>query len=359
VRQPDQGALVLGIETSCDETAAAVVTAGAEIRANVIASQVDLHRRYGGVVPEVASRQHVPAVLPVVDTALREAGAGPESLAAVAVTRGPGLVGALLVGVAAAKGLALAWGVDLVGVNHLEGHVYSARLEDPGLAPPYLCLIVSGGHTDLVWVEADGRYRLLGRTRDDAAGEAFDKSARVMGLGYPGGPAIDRAAAGGDPEAVPFPRAMLEDPSLDFSFSGLKTAVVQFYRRARAAGKEPPLADVAASFQQAVVDVLVKKTIRAARETGASRVAVVGGVAANSVLRRDMAAAAARAGLALTIPRPALCTDNAAMIAYAGYHRWRLGHRDDLSLDVRANLPLETGAGAAQEPAGAVANPTG
>jgi N6-L-threonylcarbamoyladenine synthase len=321
---PTHADWVLGIETSCDETAAAVVDGAGAVLASVVSSQVDVHAAYGGVVPELASRAHLELVGPVVRQALGEAGlevtAGVAPVGAVAATVGPGLIGALLVGSSYAKGLALAWGVPFVGVNHLEGHCFAA-LVDHGddLAWPLVVLLVSGGHTLLVAMDGPGRYRLLGQTLDDAAGEAFDKVARFLGLGYPGGPAIERAAAQGDPTAFAFPRALV-DQGLDLSFSGLKTAVVQAVRRQPDAAD----ADVAASFQQAVVDVLVRKTMRAAEQVGAGGVCLAGGVAANGPLRRAAAVACEEGGLPLFVPSRAMCTDNAAMVAAAG--RWQLEH---------------------------------
>lgn len=349
--------LILGIETSCDETAAAVVADGRRMLSNIVASQVDLHRKYGGVFPEVAARQHIITILPVIEEALRTADVGWDALDAVAVTRGPGLVGSLLVGVNAAKGIAWTRGLPLIGVNHLEGHVYSNWLEAEGNRPnktfPVLVLIVSGGHTELVVMRDHGCYERLGGTVDDAAGEAFDKVARLLGLGYPGGPAIQQAAADGDPTAFAFPRAWLPD-TYDFSFSGLKTAVLravqQLERDETAGGRKlvpgsplPPnvVADLAASFQQAVVDVLVGKTLRAAADVGATEICLCGGVAANRALRKTLRAASP---LPVSIPPLSLCTDNAAMIAAAGYFR---GYRppdgfigDTLDLDVVPHLPL-------------------
>jgi N6-L-threonylcarbamoyladenine synthase len=313
---------ILGIDTSCDDTSIAVVADGTTILSNVVASQVDIHHRYGGVVPELACRKHIEAIGPAYESALDEAGLTLADLDAIAVTQGPGLIGALLVGVSFAKSLAYATGKPLIPVNHLEGHICSGFLEAPSLSCPFVCLVVSGGHTDLYYCEAPAAYRLLGQTRDDAAGEAFDKVSKLLGLGYPGGPVIDRLAREGEPHAIRFPRAYLERDSLDFSFSGLKTAVLHYVR------KHAPtqVADLAASFQQAVVDVLVAKTLAAVRQCEASRVVVTGGVAANSQLRREMHAACAEAGLELVIPHPRLCTDNAAMIAAAAYWRVLQGH---------------------------------
>ena len=320
---------VLGIETSCDETAAAIVTDARLVLSSVVSSQVELHARFGGVVPEIASRAHVELLTPVIAQAMVEAGVEGDDIDAVAATHGPGLVGALLVGVSTAKALALVWDVPFVAVNHLEAHLYATLLEDPALELPVVVLLVSGGHTMLVTMEDHGRYRMLGSTVDDAAGEAFDKVARYLGLGYPGGPAIDRISIDGDPAAIAFPRAML-DGSYDFSFSGLKTAVVNHVRK----HPEVSTADVAASFQEAVVDVLVTKALRAARETGAKGMCLGGGVAANSLLRERFLDACVQDDLRAFLPSRAMCTDNAAMVAAAGW--WRL--RSD------GPSPLDTGA---------------
>jgi N6-L-threonylcarbamoyladenine synthase len=332
--------IVLGIETSCDETAVGVVEDRLTLRANVIASQVDLHAPYGGVVPEVAARAHLEQLLPTIDHALVEAGVGISDVDAIAVTHGPGLIGALLVGVSAAKGLALAHDLPIIGVNHLRAHVEVAQLEHGELTYPLAALVVSGGHTSIVAVDADGRFRQLGSTIDDAAGEAFDKIARFIGLGYPGGPEIDRLARGGDPTAFRFPRAMQHDPGFDVSFSGLKTAVVRELRRLEAAGIEPDLADVAASFQEAIVDVQVDKTLAAASEQGLERLVMAGGVAANSRLRAKMADACGRAGLQLVVPSIPLCTDNGAMVAASGSNLLAAGHVSALDLAVDPSLPL-------------------
>jgi N6-L-threonylcarbamoyladenine synthase len=322
---------VLGIETSCDETAAAVVVDGKDVLSSVVSSQVDLHARYGGVVPELAGRAHVDLLTPVVAEAMVKAGV--EDVDAVAATVGPGLIGSLLVGVSAAKALALVWGVPFVGVNHLEGHLYATFLEEPDLEPPLVVLLVSGGHTMLVHMEGHGRYRLMGQTIDDAAGEAFDKVARFLGLGYPGGPAIDSLSMQGDPTAVAFPRSMKAD-GYDFSFSGLKTSVITHVR------KNPGLdvADVAASFQEAVVDVLVTKARRAAHEVGAKGMCLGGGVAANSRLREAFLDACIEDGLRAFLPSRAMCTDNAAMIAAAGW--WRLNSDGPTGLDAGADPNL-------------------
>lgn len=326
---------VLGIETSCDETAAAVVDAAAEVRSSIVSSQIDLHARFGGVVPEIASRAHIELIVPVVAEAMGEAGVEGGDLAAVAATYGPGLVGSLLIGVSAAKAMALAWGVPFVAVNHLEAHLYASLLDAPELEPPLVVLLVSGGHTMLVRMDGPGRYEVLGQTLDDAAGEAFDKVARYLGLGYPGGPAIDRLALEGDPEAIAFPRAMLDD-GFDFSFSGLKTAVVHYVR----SHPEVATEDVAASFQRAVVDVLVAKSRRAAREVGATALCIGGGVAANSELRAAVVEAAATDGMASFVPNRAMCTDNAAMVAAAGWHRLQLDGPSDWDVGAVPSLRL-------------------
>ncbi|MCU1493542.1 MAG: gcp [Acidimicrobiaceae bacterium] len=335
--------LVLGLETSCDETAAAVVAGGRDVLSSVVSSQVDLHVRYGGVVPEIAGRAHLEQIVPVVSEALAAAGldrsgapvspSGLESIGAVAATVGPGLIGALLVGVSFAKSLALAWGVPFVGVNHLEGHLYASLLEDPDLELPVVVLIVSGGHTLLVALEKPGHYAVLGETLDDAAGEAFDKVARFLGLGYPGGPGVERAAREGDPAAVALPRPMLGD-GLDFSFSGLKTAVVQHVTR----HPEVSTPDVAASFQAAAVDVLVDKTLVAADSIGARGICLAGGVAANTSLRERIVGAGAEAGLRVFLPSRAMCTDNAAMIAAAGHFRLAMDGASPMSTGADASL---------------------
>ncbi|MEY2958962.1 MAG: putative O-sialoglycoprotein endopeptidase [Actinomycetota bacterium] len=336
-RSVDESTLVLGIETSCDETAAALVMGGDDVVSSVVSSQVEIHAEFGGVVPEIASRAHVEALNPVVARAIVEAGVDESRIDAVACTHGPGLIGALLVGVSAAKSLALAWDVPFIGVNHLEAHLYSAFLEDPTLEFPLVVLLVSGGHTMLVEMQGHGRYRMLGRTIDDAAGEAFDKVARFLDLGYPGGPAIDRAAMDGDPASIRFPRALSDDPdNLDFSFSGLKTAVVNHVR------KHPDVssADVAASFQMAVVDVLVAKARRAAQFVGAKGIVLGGGVAANSLLREEVLGACATDGVRGFLPSRAMCTDNAAMIAAAGWHRLRSDGPTPLDDGAHPNLRL-------------------
>jgi len=328
------GTRVLGIETSCDETAAAVVVDAHQVLSSVVSSQVDLHARFGGVVPEIASRAHVELLTPVVARALVEAGISDDHVDAVGATVGPGLVGALLVGVSAAKALALVWGVPFVAVNHLEAHLYACFLEEPDLQLPIVVMLVSGGHTLLILMEGHGQYQLLGTTIDDAAGEAFDKVARYLGLGYPGGPAIDQVALDGDPTAIAFPRAILDD-GYDFSFSGVKTAVVNYVR------KHPDVStpDVAASFQEAVVDVLVTKARRAALAHGAKGLALAGGVAANSLLRTRVLDACIADGLHPFLPSREMCTDNAAMVAAAAW--WRLQSDGPSPLDTGASPNLK------------------
>ncbi len=327
--------LVLGIETSCDETAAALVMGGFDVVSSVVSTQVELHAEFGGVVPEIASRAHLEVLNPVVARTIVEAGVDDSRIDAVACTVGPGLIGALLVGVSAAKSLALAWDVPFVGVNHLEAHLYSAFLEDPTLEFPLVVLLVSGGHTMLIEMRGHGDYRLIGQTIDDAAGEAFDKVARFLDLGYPGGPAIDHASLLGDAEAIRFPRAMMDD-GFDFSFSGLKTSVLNYVRKYPDVGS----ADVAASFQTAVVDVLVTKARRAAKSVGARGIVLGGGVAANSLLREQILDACERDGIQGFLPSRAMCTDNAAMIAAAGWHRLRTDGPTALDVGATPNLRL-------------------
>ena len=331
----DESTLVLGIETSCDETAAALVMGGYDVVSNVVSTQIDLHADFGGVVPEIASRAHLEVLNPVIARAIVEAGVDDARIDAVACTVGPGLIGALLVGVSAAKSLALAWDVPFVGVNHMEAHLYAASLEDPTLQVPLVVLLASGGHTMLIEMQGHGRYRLLGQTIDDAAGEAFDKVARFLDLGYPGGPAIDQAALRGNPEAIKFPRALM-DGSYNFSFSGLKTAVVNYVRKHPDVSSE----DVAASFQAAVVDVLVAKTRRAAKQVGATGIVLGGGVAANSLLRKEILGACEADGIQGFLPSRSMCTDNAAMIAATGWHRLRSDGPTPLDVGATPNLRL-------------------
>jgi N6-L-threonylcarbamoyladenine synthase len=332
--------LVLGLESSCDETAAAVVADGRDVRSDVIASQVEVHAPYGGVVPELASRAHIVHVVPVLRAALDQAGVTLDDIDGVAVTRGPGLVGALLVALQTAKAVAYARGLPLVGVHHLEGHLSAVYLEENPPPFPHLALVVSGGHTSLIRVDDHGVLREIGATRDDAAGEAFDKVAKLVGLGYPGGVVIDRLARQGDPAAVPLPRAMTgKHTGDDFSFSGLKTAVLN-HVRAHGVPQGQALADLCASFQAAVVEVLVRKTRKAARRDGLAHVQVCGGVAANSLLRAEMRRAGEEDEFAVYVPSPRRCTDNAAMIAAAGYHRLRRGERAGYDLNASASLPL-------------------
>jgi N6-L-threonylcarbamoyladenine synthase len=332
--------ITLGIETSCDETAVAIVEDGFTVRSNLIATQVDLHARFGGVVPEVAARAHVEALSPLTEEALEAAGMGFGSIDGVAVTVGPGLVGALLVGMAAAKAVSLATGAPLIGVNHLEGHLWANFLVHGPPEPPYVALIVSGGHTMLVHVPEPFHHEVLGQTLDDAAGEAFDKVARLLGLGFPGGPLLDAAARDGDPGAVRFPRAMEGSGDLDFSMSGLKTAVLRHVRAEQAAGREIDVPDLAASFQEAIVDVQVAKTLEAAERTGAPTILLGGGVVANSRLRERIAEAAGERGLRVLFPPLDLCTDNGAMIACVGAARLARGERTSLDIPADPNLGL-------------------
>ncbi len=336
----DEDVYILAIESSCDETAAAVVKNGRQVLSNVISSQIALHTLYGGVVPEIASRKHIEKINQVVEAALEEAHMALEEMTAVAVTYGPGLVGALLVGVAEAKAIAYGAGKPLVGVHHIEGHVSANFIEHPDLEPPFVCLIVSGGHTHLVVVKDYGEFEILGRTRDDAAGEAFDKGARAVGLGYPGGPKVDKTAREGNPEAIRFPRAKVEGAPYDFSFSGLKSAVLNYMNHAKMTGEEICVPDLAASFQAAVVDVLVSHTVDAAKKLGYRKVAMAGGVASNSALRAGMRRACKRAGIELYYPSPVLCTDNGAMIGAAGYYEYMKGARSGWDLNAVPNLRL-------------------
>jgi N6-L-threonylcarbamoyladenine synthase len=331
---------ILGLESSCDETSAAVVMNGRKALSNIIASQIETHKEYGGVVPEIASRKHVEVINDVIDEALKKAGVSKAELDGIAVTYGPGLVGALLVGVSVAKAYAFGLQKPLIGVHHIEGHISANYIEHGELAPPFMCLVVSGGHTQLVHVKDYGVYEIIGQTRDDAAGEAFDKVARTLGLGYPGGPAVDRLAKQGNPNAIEFPRANLKDHPFDFSFSGLKTAVINYLHNLEQKGEAYLIEDVAASFQKAVVDVLVDKTVSSARMLGQKRIIMAGGVAANSSLKQSMEHEAGKHNINVLYPSPALCTDNAAMIASAGYYQLRKGNISDLSLNAVPYVPL-------------------
>lgn len=331
---------VLAIESSCDETAAAVVVNGREVLSNVISSQIDIHKLYGGVVPEIASRKHIEKINQVIQEALEESGKTMEDIDAVCVTYGPGLVGALLVGAGAAKALAYATHKPLVGVHHIEGHISANFIENKDLEPPFLCLVASGGHSHLVIVKEYGEYEILGRTRDDAAGEAFDKVARAIGLGYPGGPKIDKLAKEGDPDAIEFPKASIDGAPYDFSFSGVKSAVLNYINGCKM--KQVPYneADIAASFQKAVVGVLVDHTMKAAKDYGIKKVAIAGGVACNSALRQAMEDACQKRGYKFYRPSPILCTDNAAMIGAAGYYEYKKGVRHGWDLNAVPGLKL-------------------
>lgn len=331
---------ILGLESSCDETAAAVVRNGREVLSNVIYSQIDTHTIYGGVVPEIASRKHIEAIVPVVREALREADMGMSDIDAVAVTCGPGLVGPLLVGVSYAKAYAYGCCKPLIGVHHIEGHIAANYIENKDLTPPFMCLIVSGGHTHLVNVKDYGVYEILGRTMDDAAGEAYDKVARAIGLGYPGGPKIDKAARDGDPRAIAFPRTHIDGDEYDFSFSGLKSSVLNYLNSCEMKGIPADTADVAASFQAAVVDVLVGNSMKAVDRYGAEKFAIAGGVASNTALRDAMERALRDRGVAFYRPSPVLCTDNGAMIASAGYYEYKKGNPAGLGLNAVPNLKL-------------------
>lgn len=338
--ETEKDILILAVESSCDETAAAVVKNGRTVLSNVISSQIALHTLYGGVVPEIASRKHIEKINQVIEEALKQAGVTLAEIDAVAVTYGPGLVGALLVGVAEAKAIAYAAKKPLIGVHHIEGHVSANYIENQDLEPPFLCLIVSGGHTHLVLVKAYGVYEIIGRTHDDAAGEAYDKVARAIGLGYPGGPKIDKLAKEGNPHAIAFPRAHIEGAPFDFSFSGLKSAVLNYLNSCEMKGEEINRADVAASFQQAVVDVLTERTIAAAGKYGMERVALAGGVASNSALREAMKTACKKNGLKFYRPSPIFCTDNAAMIGAAAYYEFKKGVQSGLDLNAVPNLKI-------------------
>lgn len=333
--------LILGIESSCDETAAAVVRSGREVLSSIINSQIDIHKRYGGVVPEIASRCHIEAVNSVIDEALEKAGVTFDDIDAIAVTYGPGLVGALLVGVSTAKALAYALKKPLINVNHIKGHICANYAAHPELEPPFTCLVASGGHSHIVYAKDYMDYEIMGMTRDDAAGEAFDKIARVLGLGYPGGPKIDALAKEGNPHAVEFPRVKMKGDSLDFSFSGVKTAVINHIHKLDQKHEEYSRADIAASFQNAVTDALCEHTVEAALRKNSKTIVLAGGVASNSALRAKMAAMAGEKGISVLCPPPVLCTDNAAMIAAAGYFEYICGTRADMRLNADPSLPLE------------------
>lgn len=336
----DNKTIILAIESSCDETSVAVMADGREILSNIISSQIEIHKLYGGVVPEIASRHHLENINAVIEQAMTEADVTKDDIDAIGVTYGPGLVGALLIGIAAAKALALAWDKPLIGVHHIQGHISAAYIEHKDLEPPFTALVVSGGHTNIVEVTDYNRCEILGSTRDDAAGEAFDKVARVIGLGYPGGPKIDSLSEEGDPHAVEFKRVYLEKGSLDFSFSGIKTAVLNYVNSEKQAGREINIADVAASFQQAVLEVIVTKAVEAAVSMNKDRLVMAGGVASNRHLRAMLEKACREKGIRLYCPSPVLCTDNAAMIGTAAYYKYRAGETDGLDLDAFPNLPL-------------------
>lgn len=336
----DKDVLILAIESSCDETAAAVVKNGREVLSNVISSQIELHKLFGGVVPEIASRKHIEKMNQVIEEALVAGGVTLQDIDAIGVTYGPGLVGALLIGVSEAKAISFASGIPLVGVHHIEGHISANYIEHKELEPPFISLVVSGGHTHLVKVQDYGSYQILGRTRDDAAGEAFDKVARAIGLGYPGGPKIDQIAKQGNEEAIMFPRAKVEGSPFDFSFSGVKSAVLNYLNSCEMRGESYIQADVAASFQKAITDVLVEHAIAAVKEQEIKKLAMAGGVASNSALRRAMETACNNAGITLYYPSPILCTDNAAMIGTAAYYEYKKGIRSGLDLNAVPNLKL-------------------
>lgn len=333
--------LILGIETSCDETAAAVVRNGREVLSNIIFSQIELHKLYGGVVPEIASRKHIEKMNQVIESALKEANVTLDDIDAIGVTYGPGLVGALLVGVAEAKAISYAKNIDLVGVHHIGGHISANYIEHPDLEPPFMCLVVSGGHTHLIMVKDYGKYEIIGRTRDDAAGEAFDKVARAIGLGYPGGPKIDKLSKEGNPDAIKFPRAHIEDNEYDFSFSGVKSAVLNYINSCQMKDIEINNADIAASFQKAVVDVLVNNAMHAVKNYKVTRVAIAGGVASNETFRNAMKMACKDNDIKFYQPSPIFCTDNAAMIGVAAYYEYIKGTRHGLDLNAVPNLKFE------------------
>jgi len=335
-----EDSLILAIESSCDEKAASVVRNGREVLSNVISSQIELHTLYGGVVPEIASRKHIERINQVIEEALVDAKVSLDDISAIAVTYGPGLVGALLVGVSAAKAISFAKKIPLIGVHHIEGHICANYIENLDLEPPFMCLVVSGGHTHLVMVDDYGKYRIIGRTRDDAAGEAFDKVARAIGLGYPGGPKIDKISKEGNPEAIAFPRAKVENASYDFSFSGVKSSVLNYLNSCEMRQENIVVADVAASFQKAVTDVLVDHSMAALKAFGVHKFAIAGGVASNTALREEMRIACEREKVAFYYPSPIFCTDNAAMIGVAGYYEYINGTRDGYDLNAVPNLKL-------------------
>lgn len=340
VKTMQQDIVLLAIESSCDETAASVVRNGREVLSNVIYSQIDLHTLYGGVVPEIASRKHIEKINQVIEQALKEAGMTLRQMGGIAVTYGPGLVGPLLVGVSAAKAISFATGIPLIGVHHIEGHISANFIENKELEPPFVCLVVSGGHSHLVIVKDYGEYEIIGRTRDDAAGEAFDKVARAIGLGYPGGPKIDKLSREGNPDAIHFPRAKVEDNPYDFSFSGLKSAVLNYLNSCEMKGLEVNRADVAASFQKAVIDVLVEHALEAVKEYGFDKFAIAGGVASNQSLRNAFEKECSKRKIPFYHPSPIFCTDNAAMIGVAGYYEFIKGIRSGLDLNAVPNLKL-------------------
>lgn len=332
--------LIMGIETSCDETAAAIVEDGKNIISNIVASQITIHQKYGGVVPEIASRKHLEYIIPVIDKALGESGKKLTDLSGIAVTYGPGLIGSLLVGLSVAKAIAYAQDIPLIGVNHLEAHIYANFLEHKDIKPPLICLIVSGGHTSLVYIKDFGEYKLLGQTKDDAAGEVFDKIAKTLNVGYPGGPIIEQLAKEGNSSLIKFPRPLLNDKSYDFSFSGLKTAVIYHIKKLKEENKNLPIRDVLASFQKAVVDVLVEKTIRAALNFNSKQIVLAGGVAANSSIRKEIKEKANLLRIKVFYPSLSLCTDNAAMVASAGFYKLKENKKSPLSLDAVSRLSL-------------------
>lgn len=336
----ENNVLILAIETSCDETSAAIVKNGRYILSNIIASQIDIHKQYGGVVPEIASRKHIEAIDYVIDEALKEANCTLNDIDAIAVTYGPGLVGALLVGVAEAKALAFACDKPLIGVHHIEGHISANYIENINFEPPFICLIVSGGHSHIVYVSDYNKYEIMGRTRDDAVGEAYDKISRAIGYGYPGGPIVDKLAQNGNPQAINFPRIYLENNTYDFSFSGLKSSVLNYINKCKMMGGEILAKDIAASFQASIIEVLVNKTIRAAKEKGMNKIAMAGGVASNTALRKAMKDACTKENISLNYPTPILCTDNAAMIGAAAYYEYTNGIRYGLELNAVPNLKL-------------------